>query len=120
MILVDRCRVYPWREIEKETQSILLFPSRSSPTVGDWNCETCIADILKVSEAWQNPAAADQVVGYLRGAAFCQDPVRNFDEAGVEACRTYLDGFLPAAMPVLFRHIGDSAQPLCANWYDVC
>ena len=92
----------------------------SSPSVGDWNCEACVGDILKVASAWKNPQAATDMVGYLSGEAFCEDPALNLDNAGVEACQTYVGVFLPAALPVMFKHIGDNAHPLCAEWYDVC
>ena len=89
-------------------------------SVGDWNCETCVNDIGLVANAWKDPAAIHDVVGYLKGPAFCMDPALNLDEAGVEACETYLRAFLPLAMPAMFTHIGENAQTLCAEWYDVC
>ena len=99
---------------------IISRPSPSLQRYGDWNCQTCIKDVNRICDLWQEPETINKVVSDLSGEIFCQNPDLNLDSDGVAACQANLQAFMPSALPQIFERLQKSPQDACSNWYDIC
>ena len=60
---------------------------------------------------------SDQIVEWLQGLTFCENPLLELDEAGQEGCRKSIEWFLPRALYVVDQDLHHEAHHMCRDWY---
>jgi len=74
--------------------------------VGKGTCEDCLGGIAAISALISAEETVADVMTFLKGDAYCMG------EAG---CSTYIDAFMPAAMPTLGATLESEAEQLCCE-----
>ena len=64
--------------------------------------------------------ASNGMVNYLSGKIFCEDPQLGFSEEQINACQSYVSGFIPTALKSLFSGRSFPAEDVCADLYFIC
>ena len=102
-----------WDELPGEICAI-INPT-CSPTVRAWNCATCKGDIGAVADALKDPTLQTQILDYLDNTGFCVD----FTGDDGDACRLWMDDFIPKALPELSTSLKTDANEnrYCAALY---
>jgi len=74
--------------------------------VGEATCEDCLGGIAGLIFFISSDATVADVITFLKGDAYCM---------GEATCSSYIDAFMPAAMPTLGSALASEAEQLCCK-----
>ena len=80
-----------------------------------WDCDHCKTFITSIGHSYI--AMSDQIVEWLQGLTFCENPLLELDAAGQEGCKKSIEWFLPRALYVVDQDLHHEAHHMCRDWY---
>ena len=86
----------------------------------EWDCDICTEEIDAFADYMTSDIASNGMVNYLSGKIFCEDPQLGFSEEQINACQSYVSGFIPTALKSLFSGRSFPAEDVCADLYFIC
>ena len=72
-----------------------------------------------MAEVGMSPAASIQIQAVIQGPAFCEAEDLGLTDEQVAACKQFTEG-IGGAFGLIFYHVGELAQDICAELYEIC
>ena len=85
-----------------------------------FDCDICKADAKAYLDYMAQEKQADDIVFGLSSFPFCEDPNLGLNEEQVEACKSFIAAFMPAALKTLFVDFPPTPEGLCQHYFGQC
>merc|ERR1711936_1548776 len=80
-----------------------------------WDCDHCKSFITSVGHAYI--ASEAEIIEALQGLTFCENPLLDLDEEGMEFCKKSIEWFIPRALYIVDHDLHREAHHMCRDWY---